>query len=530
MAEEFDLVVIGGGHNGLACAAYLQKAGMSTCVLERRHNIGGGCATEEVTLPGFKHNLHSVMHIGGPMYRTLELDKYGAKYVRPDPNYAFVTRDGRAILSYLDVDATCETIAQFSKKDAKTYKSLNEKFQHLRQVVNAYWHSEPLPLSKLYALLEGAPDGKLMIQILNSSVKQVTDAFFENEAVKCWLAIAAMQGSVPYDLAGTGLQIPTMVSAMHGHSNGICIGGSRMLAEALVNVITAAGGAVRKNSHVAKVIVEHGTATGVELENGSQIMARCAIASNTNVKALMLELVGEACLDDEFARRVRAFQADEVSFFTPHFALNEPPLYAAARKNPDVQKALGVAWGVEHSAEILSHHYQLRQGLVPRECVAFSIAPTVHDPSQAPPGKHTAFTWQVAPFRLKEGPEHWLKIKEDYGEHIRKVWCDYAPNMQGENILAHFNYSPYDISQTTISMFEGSIAHGHISPNQMGDLRPVPGWANYRMPVKHLYLCGGSAHPMGGVTGAPGFNCAGAIADDYKMKKWWWRPSKTLKG
>ncbi|MBI3091695.1 MAG: NAD(P)/FAD-dependent oxidoreductase, partial [Candidatus Tectomicrobia bacterium] len=153
MPEEFDVVVIGGGHNGLACAAYLQKGGMSVCVLERRHNIGGGCATEEVTLPGFKHNIHSQMHVGGPMYRTLELEKYGARYARPDPNYAYVTRDGRAIITYKDVEATCESIAEFSKKDAKTYKQLNEKFQHLRQVINSYWHNEPLPLSKMYALL-----------------------------------------------------------------------------------------------------------------------------------------------------------------------------------------------------------------------------------------------------------------------------------------------------------------------------------------------------------------------------------------
>ncbi len=131
---------------------------------------------------------------------------------------------------------------------------------------------------------------------------------------------------------------------------------------------------------------------------------------------------------------------------------------------------------------------------------------------------------------MKEGPEHWLKVKEEYGDYLRGVWSEYAPNMQGENILGHFYYSPYDISQNTISMFEGSIAHGHISPNQMGDMRPVPGWANYRMPVKNVYLCGGSAHPMGGVTGAPGFNCAGSIADDYKLKKWWWRASTTLKG
>ncbi|MBI3090938.1 MAG: NAD(P)/FAD-dependent oxidoreductase [Candidatus Tectomicrobia bacterium] len=531
MPETFDLVVLGGGHNGLVTAALFAKAGWSVCVLERRHNIGGGCCTEEVTLPGFRHNLHSQGHVyitGGPVFKSLELDKFGCQYVFPDPTCACVFKDGRSIVFYRDLKATCETIAQFSKKDAEAYRQMVNNFEPLNRLFVASWYQPPLPPSKIYAAFEKSPGGLELLQMWNASCQDIVNEYFESDQLKIAVLLMAMQGANLADLYGVGAYVPILCSGMHSKPYGLCVGGSRYLAEAIARCLEANGGVIRKNASVDRILIEKGEAKGVRLDDGTEIFARRAVASNTNVKTLMLRHVGEEHLEANFLRRVRAYKPDEVTPFTPHYALSEPPRYLASEKNPDVQKAMFVSWGCEDMGAFARHAGDVRSGRLPQDVTGFSIAPSVHDPSQAPPGKHTAFVWQYACYHLAGGAGKWDAVKEEYADYVEGVWRGYAPNMAGTNILKRFVYTPLEIERTNMAMFEGSFHHGLCSPNQMGSFRPFAGWSHYRMPIKKLYLCGSSSHPAGGVTGAPGFNCAGVIADDAQTKKWWWRASKSL--
>ncbi|MBI3090420.1 MAG: NAD(P)/FAD-dependent oxidoreductase [Candidatus Tectomicrobia bacterium] len=528
MAEktEYDVIIVGGGHNGLTCGALLARAGLDVLVLERRHNIGGGCCTEEVTLPGFRHNLHSQGHVWmvrGPVYRALQLDKLGVQYVYPDPVYAMVFRDGRSLCLYKDLDRTCEQIAQFSKRDADAYREHYQRFEALRRLVISSWYAPPLPPSKLFASLEGTEDGMRVLQMMNMSTERVCHELFEDEAVKAWILLLAMQGGNPLDLSGTGVWLTVLVSGFHERPWGICVGGSRQLAEGLQKALEAAGGTVRKQAHVSRILVQQGEARGVELADGTRYAARQAIASNTNPIATFTELITPEHSDAAFLRKVKNYQADDMSLFTPHLALNEAPRYTASAGNPDVQKAMFVGWGQETVDEMHQQFNAIRLRQLPESVGGMSIAPTVHDPTQAPPGKHTAFFWQFAPFEIGDSAAAWDREKEAYADHCLEVWRQYAPNMNAENILGRYIYSPLDISRNTISMFRGSQMHGSVGPHQMGAFRPFPGWSGYRMPIKRLYLCGGSTHPCGGVTGAPGFNAAGVIADDVGVKKWWLR-------
>lgn len=530
MPESYDVVVIGGGHNGLAAAGYLARAGQSVIVLEHGAEVGGGLSTEEVTLPGFKHNLHSQGHRESPVNRTLELDRFGLEYVRPDPNYAMVFRDGSSLCVYRDVERTIDNVAQFSKHDAQAYRRLYDKFKVLRQVVLSSWYAPPLPLSKQYAVFEGTEDGRLFLQILNSSPMSVADAFFENDKVKAWAVFMAMQASTGPDKFGLGALIPVMLVGLHDHPYGVCLGGSRQMAVAMVRCIEEAGGVVRTNARVKSIIVENGEAKGVVLADGAEVRAAKAIASNTNVRMTMLELVGEKHLDAEFLRQVRAFEGDEMVIVTVHYALDEPPHYLAAERNPDVENCWIIAWGIECLRDIQLLVNDIRARTLPRLIMGFGGSPTVNDPSQAPPGKHTAYCWGFVPYHIPEGAENWAQVKEGYADRIERAWAEYAPNMNGSNLLARYVYTPRDIELKVPSMFHGSIQHGHVGPNQLGPFRPVAGWSDYRMPIKNLYLCGSSAHPMGGIAAAAGFNAAGVICDDLGIKKWWWRSRAERKG
>jgi phytoene dehydrogenase-like protein len=527
MDQDYDFILIGGGHNGLTCAGYLAKAGERVIVLERRHNIGGGACTEEVTLPGFRHNLHSQMHAwiwAGPVYSDLELDKYGSKYVFPEAQIGMVFKDGRSIILYRDLDATCKQIEKFSKKDAKTYKEQYYKYKDIKEILIGTIFNPPAPPTTLYSPLEGTEDGLDFLKAVISSPKVIMDELFESEELKTLLLLMTTQAGNPSDIMGTGYLYITIVPLFHTKPWGISVGGSRMVAEAMAKMIEAHGGKVLKNSHVSRILVENGMAKGVELEDGSRFMARKAVVSNTEPQQTLLKLVGEEHLSKEFARKVKNFRWDEIVLFTPHLALNEPPKWKGYEKNPDILKCPAVGFGIEDSYELQLQFNDIREGNLPRVIGGLSITPTISDPTQAPPGKHTAFLWQYTTYNLRdEGAKRWDDIKEEFADKVIEVWREYAPNITKDNILGRYVDTPLEIERRTISMVHGSMMLGEMTPDQLNYFRPFPGWSQYRMPVKNLYLCGGSTHPCGGITGACGYNAVNIIADDFGIKKWWKR-------
>ena len=275
---------------------------------------------------------------------------------------------------------------------------------------------------------------------------------------------------------------------------------------------------------VRRILVEQGRAVGVELADGRTVEAKRAVASNVEVRPTMLQLVGSELLDPGFSDKVRRYKSDAIVLFTPHLALREPPRYAAADLNPDVDRCFAVGWGIESTEDLESQFADARLRRVASRLGGMSFAPTVLDPSQAPPGAHTALVWQLTSYHLRDAT--WDDLREEFGARLVEAWRRYAPNLTDANVLARFYYSPVDIERHNPSMVEGGAVHGDITPDQMGPFRPVPGY-NYRMPIERLYLCGGSTHPMGGIIGACGRNAATVLADDLAIERWWRLPSET---
>ncbi|MDY6861449.1 MAG: NAD(P)/FAD-dependent oxidoreductase [Thermodesulfobacteriota bacterium] len=524
--ESYDVIIIGAGHNGLTCGAYLARAGVKVAVLERRHNIGGGCCTEEMTLPGFKHNLHSAMHswiFAGPVFKDLELEKIGARYVFPEAQFGIVFKDGSSIIAYKDPEKTAKQIEKISRQDAQTYLDITKKYSQFASGTMESLFHPPVPPSVMYSPLEKTEEGLEIIQMMLSTPRRVCEGLFESEKVKTWMLLFSTIADNPQDLHGTGGMIPLVFTAIHIKPWGICIGGSRMLTEAMSRVVEANGGVVKKNVHIEHILVDRGEAIGVELSDGTKIDAKKAIASSTNPEHTFIHLIGEECLDKSLIRKAKNFMPPEGAILGVHLALNRPLYWKAQEINPDLGKCCGVGFGLENPDELQSQFNDIRMGTPPRKIGGTSLQPTVFDPSQAPPGKHTALMWQYCVYDIEGGAAKWDEIKEEYGDRCIEVWSKYVKNLDKDNILGRYIHSPLDTSRTLISTTRGSCTHGDLSPDQMGIFRPFPGCSNYRTPIKNLYLCGASTHPFGSVIAGCGYNAANAIAEDLKIRKWWER-------
>lgn len=522
----YDVAVVGGGHNGLVLACYLARAGLSVGVFELAPRAGGGASTEEVTLPGFRHNLHSVLHYWiayGPVFRELDLPAHGVRYLYPEAQYALVLPDGGSLVLYTDLDRTCAEIARFSKRDAAAYRDLYERLSPMLPLMMDATYQPPLAPSTAARMLEGTVEGLELLRLQAASPKALIEETFESEEVKAWIGLMVAQGGHPWDVEGASFMVLGSFAGVHAMPFGLCVGGSSALADALARALAAAGGEVHTGAPVGRIVVEGGRAAGLVLTDGRIVEARRAVASNVEVRPTMLELVGESALEEDFVRKVRRYRSDAIVLFTRHLALAEPPAYRAAERNPDVARAFAVGWGIGSTADLEAQFADARLGRLPTRLGGMSFAPSVLDPTQAPPGRHTALVWQLTTYHLSD--IGWDHVKGSLGDRLVEVWRRFAPNLTPENVLARFDYSPLDIERSNPSMVHGSAVHGDITPDQMAAFRPVPGY-NYRMPVERLYLCGGSTHPMGGIIGACGRNAATVLADDLGVERWWRLPAE----
>ncbi|MDY6863441.1 MAG: NAD(P)/FAD-dependent oxidoreductase, partial [Thermodesulfobacteriota bacterium] len=370
MAEKFDLIVVGGGHNGLACGAYLAKAGLKTLVLERRDLIGGGVMTEEHELPGFKHNTHSAMHewiFAGPVYYDLELKNYGSKY-KFGPGLAQIFEDGSSIILYRELERTCNQLAKYSKKDAKAYKEMVETFTDYLELLCTSWlYNPPMPQSQFAALLEGTDAGKDILRMMLSSPLMITEQMFEHEKTKAWVLLNVTQTGIPHDCYGNGLMFPLMLPALHRTGIGTSVGGSISLALAMGKFVEAHGGVVKKEADVKEILIKDGRAYGVKLADGSEYHAEKAITCNVGPTLIFGKdgMVDQSLLNDDFIKQINRWRPGEVALFTMHLDLNESIDYKAAATEPDVNRTYTV--GMCDTVERLQKQFNAaRIGEIPR--------------------------------------------------------------------------------------------------------------------------------------------------------------------
>lgn len=526
-SEIYDGIILGSGHNSLVLQAYLGKAGLKVLCLESRDVAGGGLATvEHPRHPGFLHNTHSFYHRAltqMPWYRDLELERHGAVYLEPELNVALVLKSGEVLEWWRSFERTEESFAQFSQKDAVTLRHWRERFLPIVQkILIPESQSPPIPSDRRRALLEGSAEGRLLLQVSALSPLDFVVREFEHPVIQAGLLFFNGLREVDLRCKGFGHHIPSLLAST-GKAQ-MCRGGSAALARALVAAVRESGGDIKVQVKPRKILVEHDRVVGVETQAGDVFRARHFVASGLNPQQTFLELIDEQWVAAEWKIKAQNFRYNLVA---PLFALNlnlsEPPAYRASEQNPQLKNAFMVILGLEsfeQFPEIVRHH---EAGTIP-PTVMWGSCPTLFDPSQAPAEKHTAFMWEKLPYALRGDPLGWDREKESHGQSMLDLWSEYAPNLKSA-VLDWFVRSPLDTERTLPNMVGGDLLVGAFEHGQVGYGRPFPGAGHYRAHVPGLYLCGGSCHPGGNVTGLGGYNSAQVILSDLELPAPWAPPS-----
>ncbi len=526
----YDVVIIGAGHNGLTLGCYLARSGLSVGIVERRAEEGGGLCTEELTLPGFLHNLHANYHTFvdlAPAFEDLDLYGHGLEYVRPEVQMASLFEDGTALTVHTDLDKTCASIARFSEKDAETFRRLyTEAHGYVDLLLHTLMYEPPMTLNELTrALTVFGVDKRsefLEVGLRRMSITEFLDKHFEHPKVKAHLAFHGAVCGYTSDIRGLAVGFPLLVGKIDNWH--VCVGGSHRLAHVLWRDFARHGGVIHVQQAVEKILVEDGRAVGVVTQDGTEFHARKAVASSVDLGQTFLTFVGKEKLDPEFVAKVEHAEAQKHKFwtlFSVHLALEEPPEYEAASFDPDVNRAWVVNLGYDSLEALNADWATIRAGQAPAPRPNAAVN-TLFDPSDAPEGKYTGLLRQFAPYSLRRGgPSEWKTFGRLYARQCIEAWRRYAPNLEDSKIVDYVPYTPLDIEEKLINMVRGDWMMGEISPDNLLERRPFPELSEYRTPIEGLYMCGSTQHPHGFITFGPAYNALQVIGEDLGIEKWW---------
>jgi len=517
MPSQFDAIIIGGGHNGLVCAAYLAKAGRKVCVLEKRRVLGGCSSTEELW-PGFKVSPAAyVISLFLPrIIRDLKLHENGLKVLPRSPSSFTPLLDGRRLLLGPDTASNQREISKFSRGDAEQYPMYEAMLTRIAQ------HIEPLLMSPPPRVPPGLRDlpklwqySKLMkklgadlrpaVELLTGPATPILHRWFESEALKATLATDAIIGAFAApSMPGTAYVLMHHVMGEAGGARGVwgyVQGGMGGLADALEKSCKQLGVEIRREAGVAKINVNAGVASGVTLESGETIDAK-TVASSVDANLTFMKLVGADFLPPEFATTIQGIDYSSASAKI-NLALDALPQFNTG----DVPREIALH-GTTHLCETLDTieraYDDAKYGEPSREPVLEITTPTTVDSSLAPPGKHLLSMFvQYAPYSLREGT--WTEARKDvFLDRCIAVVSRYAPNIR--NIILHKQLlTPVDL-ETTYGLTGGNIFQGAMPLHQLGPFR-----TDYRTPIRGLFMCGAATHPGGGVMGACGLNASHAV-------------------
>ncbi len=508
MNADFDVVVAGAGHNSLVTAAYLAKAGFSCLVLEARDAVGGDTNTEELTLPGFRHDACSTAHNliqSSPLLRDDELGlrDYGLEYLRPDPVVHLPFDDGASITQWRDPERTAAELARFSRRDADAYLRLLAEYAEVAPLFGRYRYT-PIGMGpSLPELLREHAGGNVWLRRQAMSAWDVIQDNFEDEHVRAfmlWMAFMTMQ---PPERPGTGPLAYSLVYGRQTHSWTLPRGGSGALPAALARLIEDRGGVIRTRSRVRGLLLEGGRCVGVETEGGETFRARRAVLSTIHIKHLV-EMAPAEAWGEDFTYGVRTWKAG-VSMFVTHYATREPPRFTVDGGEL-LSSAAGVPGSVERMLRVAPEFARGRVAI--DDPVLLVLCQTVADPTRAPEGMHTLKVVGFQPYELPDGPERWDEREAEVSRANLERLRRFAPNLTDDVILSTVIESPLGLERFNEHNWHGSCHGGDASPAQSGALRPAPGWAGHRTPIEGLYQTGATTHPGGSVSAAPGRNAA----------------------
>ncbi|HEY9785381.1 MAG TPA: NAD(P)/FAD-dependent oxidoreductase [Candidatus Obscuribacterales bacterium] len=533
MNQEYDAIIIGGGHNGLITAGYLALAGFKVVVLERRSVVGGACVTEEVW-PGFK--VSTLSYLCSLLQRRivddLELKKFGYHIYPKDPAFFTAFPDGRHIFFWQDGKKNLEELSKFSKTDAERYTKYEEELTEIAEWLEELLMETPPNIVRrrfsdimklgtvgVKTLKLGDAGIPRLVKIMTQSVRDFLNERFESEEIKTTLATDGVIGTNggPSTPGTAYILLHHVMGDAAGQRGlwGFVRGGMGGISQALSASCQARGVAVRTNAEVDHIIVRAGRAQGVVLKGGEELKAK-VIISNADPKRTFLGLIEPRHLTDEFRTAMEAFRC-EGSSLKINIALDGLPQFKAFPT-----KGLGLphktTMHVCPSMDYIDRAWDdALQGKPSTSPMLECTIPTAYDDSIAPKGKHIMCMFvQYAPYTLK-GMSWENGLKEKFADRCIDLLAEYAPNIR--DIIMHRQViSPYDMEKE-YGMTGGNIFHGDMGIDQLFFMRPIAGWARYRTPINNLYLCGSGAHPGGGVMGAPGYNAAREILSDVRRGK-----------
>ncbi|AFZ18756.1 beta-carotene ketolase CrtO [Allocoleopsis franciscana] len=531
--QSYDVVIIGAGHNGLVCAAYLLKAGYSVLLLEKRSVPGGAATTEEVMpeeAPGFKFNLcaidHEFIHLG-PVVEELELTKYGLEYLFCDPVVFCPHPDGKYFLGHKSVEKTCAEIARYSDRDAKKYAEFIDYWQRVTKAITPMFNAPPKSIidiagnygaqniKDLLSVIGGVDKALDLVRNMLTSPEDLLNEWFDSEFLKAPLArLAAELGAPPSQKT---LAIGAMMMSLR-HNPGMARprGGTGALVKALLNLVKSQGGVVLCDQHVEQVLVDDGRAVGVRVGGGQEYRANKGVISNIDARRLFLQMVDPADahsadpnLRDRLERRI---VNNNETILKIDCALSEVPRFE--RFDHKDEYLIGSVLIADSVAHVEEAHSLATRGIIPDSNPSMYLdVPTVLDPSMAPEGKHTLWIEFFAPYQIAGAEGTGLKgtgwtdeLKNKVADRVIDKLADYAPNLKNA-IMARRVESPAELGER-LGAYKGNYYHVDMTLDQMVFFRPLPEIANYKTPIEDLYLTGAGTHPGGSISGMPGRNCA----------------------
>lgn len=532
--KAYDAIIIGGGHMGLTLGAYLQRAGMKTAICERRHEEGSAVFTSECTAPGFLHNLHAqYMEFMDwmPFYHDFELEKLGARTMYPEAQAGIAFSDGRPPIVLYSVEhpenyeKTHKSISVYSKHDADTFVELRKTFQEMGSALAAGMYNPPTqPTPEVPDPGEAGARMAMEMLGLPSFVAKMTppevyDYLFESPELKTLLCRMAVEWCQPLEREGAGAGA---IGIFNIYLNWrLMVGGTHTLAHAMVMAGVREGLDFYESSEVVKILLKNGKATGVRLKDGTEIEARKLVASNADLKATLLKMVGEDNLSPLWVKRAKDFKIGPSAVLaSTGLALHEAPDFKSAKHNPDINKTFYTVVGFDTPDDILEYCMDAVYGRIPRIPGAGTWVNSLWDPTYAPPGKHSLCGWFFFPKASTHTREEWEEVRATYNDRFIRHFTKWAPNMTWDNVIDDYFYTPLD-QEDEMKLMEGDFMNGAVKLHQMGFNKPFPEASMYRTEIDSLYLCGPYMHPGGGVSSAPGYNCFKIIAEDFGLEKSW---------